>query len=185
MRNPRAASRYAKALITLGDERNELDTLQKDFEMITQTLSQNTELRAAINSPVIKPDVKSRILVKVFEGNVSKTTVSFLKMLTRHHRSLLLQEIAQHYKEQYLAHKNMVQATVTSAQPLDEDTLAKIVELAEGISNKKVDLVQKQNPELIGGFVLRVGDKQLNTSVLEGLNSIRKNLEKNQYVAAI
>lgn len=185
MRNPKVAGRYAKSLLELGIERNELDRLREDFHLIRKVLQENRELRLFLNSPVVNPDKKTKILLQVFEGHLGEIAKSFITILIRKGREVLLLEIVENFEGQYLSFKGISTAMLTTAVPAEENTIQMVVGLAEKISGKNIQLEQKVDPDMIGGFLLRVGDYQLDATVSGKLRAIRKNFEMNHYVAEI
>lgn len=186
MRDTKVAFRYAKSLLLLASERNESDRIESDFDTIDKALSESREMRVFLNSPVVSSDKKYNVLLAVFGEHISELMKAFLKILTAKYRESLLHDIAVSFLEQIRRQKGILTATVVSADSLDSesrDTIHQLVkELNEGgeiVINEEID------PELIGGFKIKVDDKMVDASVSSHLRKLRRNFTKNLYEASI
>lgn len=182
MKGSRAASRYAKSLFSLSVERKELDAVHQDMVSIANTCENSRELQLLLKSPVIKPDKKLNILKVIFGGKTSKTVAVFLEIITKKKRAGIVEEIAQSFLEQYRTHKNIVSAKVSTARKLDKETKEKIMNIVEASTKGKVELIEKVDENLIGGFVLRIGDTQVDSSIQRKLSDLHRSFSKNAYV---
>jgi F-type H+-transporting ATPase subunit delta len=169
------ASRYAKSLVDLAVEQKQLDAVYKDMTLIKQSIHESRELQLFLKSPVVKPVKKVEVLKALFFSHVSKLTGGYLVLVVNKKRASILEEIAESFIEQYREHNNITTAVITSAVKLDDTVRKKALSIVKGISKGEVELVEKVNPELIGGFILRVGDKQVDNSVSRQLNDLKKN----------
>jgi F-type H+-transporting ATPase subunit delta len=176
------ASRYAKSLIDLAKETKQLEEVRKDMQLIKDVCLKNHDFVTLLESPVVKTDKKLAILQALFSGKVSKTTESFLKLMTEKRREGYLDDIALAFDNQYKLYKNITTAQVTTAVALDADTKKKILELVKKTVTGEIELVEKIDPSLIGGFVLTINDKQVDQSVKRKLNDLRKGFSSNEYV---
>lgn len=170
------ASRYAKSLMDLAVESNTLDTVMNDMKAVAGTCAHNHEFKLFLKSPVIKTDKKIEVLNQIFGGKISKLSQSFLTLITTKGREALLPEIATEFSEQYKQSKNIFTAVVTSANGLDATTKQKITELVKAQLKGEVELIEKIDPKTIGGFILRVGDKQIDRSVARQLTTLKNQL---------
>lgn len=170
------ASRYAKSLMEIALETNQLDQVRTDMKSIEQICKENREFTLFLESPIIKTDKKLNVLNAVFSGKVSESTLAFLNLITKKHREPILKEIAGAFDEQYKKHKNIFTAVVTSANGLDEATRKKMLEIIKQQMNGEVELVEKTDSSTIGGFVLKIGDTQLDKSIAHQLNNMKKQL---------
>ena len=183
MKNPKAAIRYAKSILDLAIEKNQLDEVRKDFALMGSTVASSKELQVLLGSPVVSHDKKASILTAIFGQHVGTIAATFITVLTRKNREGLLPEIIESFDTLYLDYKGIQSATVTSSVSLDAELTQKVTDLAKRISGKDIVLSQKVNEDLIGGFVLRVGDYQLDASVAGKLKAIKNNFDENHYVA--
>lgn len=174
----KAAIRYAKALIQQGQESNEATALFEDMEMVFNTIQGSKELRVVLQSPVIKGEDKKNTLLELF-ADQSKTTKTLINVLVENQRADLLGEVAKGYIDLYNEAKGVKVAEVTTAVPmtseLEDKVLAKVKELT---GSNNVTIENKVDEEIIGGFVLRVGDLQYNASIANQLGNIKREFSK-------
>ncbi len=182
MKITKAANRYAKSLLDLSIEQNKVEEVFEDMSNLAKTVEGSRDLQVMLNSPVIKPDAKAKVLTLVFSGNVGEMTAKFIALITDKGRESLLGGIAHAYVIQYKIYKKVSQAEVISAAPLDAESRARIEaelqKLAPGLS----DLTETVNPDLIGGYVIKVGDQMLDASVSTQLRELRREFTENLYV---
>ncbi len=173
------ASRYAKSLIDLAGEQNAVEAIRKDIELFIETCRENPQLQAVLKNPIIGLDKKANILEGLFAGKVHDMVLSFFKIVIRKGRSEILFGTAKEFISQYNVLKNIVKATVTSASPLSKENFSQIEEVVKQSTKGEVILTSVVDPKLIGGFILKVGDKQFDTSISSKLNKLRKEFEQN------
>lgn len=176
------ASRYAKSLIDLAVETKQLEEVANDMRLIKQVCLENREFVILLESPVVKTDKKMAIFKSIFGGKISVTTQAFLDIVARKRREGYIDNIAYAFDEQYKLYKNITTAVVTTAVPLDAATKTKISELVSKNASGKVELIEKIDKSLVGGFILTVNDKQVDASIKRKLNDLRKNFSTNLYV---
>ena len=181
MAQTKVGSRYAKAFLGLVNEKGKLDVAIKDMEMVHKTISENRDLQVLLKSPVINTDKKVGILKKIYEKQVSDVTMLYLELITKNRREGVLGEIAEAFIAQYKAMKDITTATVTSAAVLSDAAKKRIEEIVQKEVGGTVELSMEVNPELIGGFILRIGDKQLDTSILSKISELKQEFGKNFY----
>jgi len=168
------ANRYAKSLIDLAQEQKALEQVKDDMSLFVQTLKASPELEAVLRNPIITHGKKKSILDAIFEGKVSKVTISFFHIMVNKSRAEILYPAALEFVNQYDVIKHIIKATVVSAAPLSSENLQKLIDEVKEITGGNVVMQAKVDPNLIGGFVLTVGDRQIDTSVLASLNKIKK-----------
>ncbi len=160
----------------LAIESNQLDVVRKDMKTIKKVCDENHEFDLFLNSPIINNDKKIEVFVSLFETKISKISMTFLKLLTTKNRESYLKEIASAFDEQYKINKNIFTAVVTSAIGLDATTKQKVLDLVKTQLKGEVELVEKVDKSTIGGFVLKIGDRQLDRSVSRQLSNLKKEL---------
>ena len=181
MRNTRVTLRYAKSLLGLAVEQNQLEVCKFDMESILTVCKKNKELSLLLKSPVVKTDKKLMILNEVF-SNLSTLTKSFINIITNKKREMLLQEIAERFLLVYKEHKGIESALIITANPLSNDLREAVQAFVERHAGGKVELTEKVDEKLIGGTIIRIGDKQLDTSVLRQINDLKQTFNKNLYI---
>lgn len=178
MSTSRAALRYAKALLLEAEQQNIVEELQEDMQVVSATLQDSKDLRLALHSPIIKANDKKEILLQVF-AKQTKTTHRLLEVLAHNKRTDLLGAIASIYIDLYNQQAGVKQVEVTTATEITPEIEARVLAKAKEITKaKKVILTSKINPELLGGFIIRVGDLEYNASVANQLQTIRKEFTK-------
>ena len=168
------ASRYAKSLIDLSLEQNLLETVNGDMAFFLQTLKANSQLNAVLSNPIVSHQKKLAILTDIFSTKVSPLSIAFFKIVINKGRGEVLYTTAQEFINLYNVKKHITKASVVSATPLsaaNKDALLAEVKAAIG---GEIILDAKTNPDLIGGFVLTVGDRQIDTSIASSLKKLKK-----------
>lgn len=175
MSEVRAAARYARAVMDFALEQKQEGHVEKDMRLIRETISENPELGAMLNSPVIKGSEKKAALDALFK-DASKISKQLFGLLAENKRIGLLDLVAERYLFLYEELKGQDVATVLTAVPLTADLEAKILKQLKAITGKEVTIENQVDPTLIGGFVLRVGDLEYNASLDSKLANLKREL---------
>lgn len=170
------ADRYARSLMDLAREKGKVEEVRKDMQAVLDVEKESREFTLLLKSPVIKTDKKIQVFEAVFGGRVSDLSIAFMRLITSKHRENILVEIAKAFNEQYKKDKNIFTAVVTTARGLDDKTRSRMLELVKSELKGEVELVEKVDPETIGGFVLKIGDKQIDRTVARQLANLKKDL---------
>jgi F-type H+-transporting ATPase subunit delta len=181
MAEGKVAKRYAKSLLGLATELNQQDVAFADMNLLASTIADNDDLGILLSSPVVRPDLKQSIMGKIFGSHFSELTTKFINLIIEKGRESQLKYIAANYVAQHKADKGINTATVRAASKLLPEAFAKIEALVKGQTGGEIELKEFIDPGLIGGFVLRIGDQQLDTSILSELNDLRREFDKNLY----
>ncbi len=183
MQNPRLGTRYAKSLIDLSVERGELEQVYQDMIYLQSLTTGSREFLNLLRSPVIKSDVKTKILDSVTAGKVSELTRSFTTLMVTKGRESNLPEIASSFVDQYKKLKGIHTVTLTTATPVSDAVKAELIEQVRRTSDmKEIELDTKVDESLIGGVVLQVGDKMVDASISYDLKEVAKQFENNDFV---
>ena len=182
MSETRIATRYAKSLLSLAHEKGVLDEVHNDMQQFAQVVRENRQLLLTLKNPVIKPSKKKDILLAIFK-KLNPMTLSFFEIATRKNRGDVLPAVAVEFHRQFTVLKGIQVAKVVTAFPIDEKLRKEFIDMVKDISDKKeVQLIEKVDKEIIGGFILTVGDKQIDDSISSKLTQLRQDLTKNQYI---
>ncbi len=182
MQGTRVASRYAKSFIDLATEQGVLEQAFGDMKSILAVCKSNPDFVIFLKSPIIKTDKKLAVLKQLFEGKLNKITDAYIRLITNKKREIYLAEIALEFINQYKENKKILTAVVTTANGIDDVIRKKVMEIVKGVSNSDVMLEEKINASIIGGFVLRVGDKQIDASILRKLNNLKQSFKENPFI---
>lgn len=178
MRLSRAASRYAKAILSLANDKNEAAAVNEDMKDVLVTASKSKELRNFLNSPLINAAKKKDALRAVFKGSNAITTGLF-DLLVQKNRADILQDVATSYIVLFEDMNKREIATVTTAVEITPALEEKVLAKATALAGKEVSLQKKIDPSILGGFVLRVGDKEINASVQQNFNELKRTFARN------
>jgi F-type H+-transporting ATPase subunit delta len=184
MKQPRVASRYAKSILDLAKEQDCLVATLADMETIEKIGHESSDLRYLLSSPIVKSDKKQAVLKAVFEGKIGKLTAAFIDLITVKRREQLLLEIAASFIQQYRVLSNILTAEVRSAVKLDDHIRKEIIERITQDAASVV-LTEIIDPELLGGFVVRVGDLQIDASVSNNIRELKRIFKSNAYIAEL
>lgn len=183
MRHLRVVSRYIKSLLDLAVEQGALEQVHMDMQLFSRVCDENRAFRLMLHNPIIKHDKKRDILEKLFKGKVHALTMAILDIITRKNREPLLPEIAREFHNAYNVYKGIGKASVTTAISLDAATRKQFEQIVRGILDKKeVELEERVDADMIGGFILNAGDKQIDASVKNKLKALKMELSKNLFV---
>ncbi|MEN8187144.1 MAG: ATP synthase F1 subunit delta [Bacteroidota bacterium] len=185
MKGTRAALRYAKATLDLAKERGLTEDINKDMKLITSTISESDELGLMLKNPIIKSGTKKEALNKIFGSKVNSITIGVINLLIENNRLELLELVAKEYNIIYDHLKGVEVAQVTTAIPLTKELEKKILAKVKSIVGKEISLNNIVDPDITGGFILRVGDKQLDSSISGMLNTMLEDFEENQYISKL
>ena len=170
----KVAARYAKSLIDLALEQKALEEIKNDMELFVNTLKANSELQAVVKNPIIPLDKKNAILNAVFGDKINKVTSTFLKLVVNKGRGEIIYGVAKEFIVQYNQFKNIVTAKVISAAPLSEEARNEMIIKVKAVTGGEVILNVEIDVDLIGGFILTVGDKQFDSSIATSLGKVKK-----------
>ncbi len=172
MKETRVAYRYAKSLIDLAAENGVLDQVNADMTGIVAVFKQNSQLAAVMKNPIVQGEKKQAILEALFNGKVNTFTMSLLSLLTKKYREAVVFEIATEFQKLYREKMGIKVVEVTTTQPISDDQRANFKRIMASKA-AKVELVEKIDEKILGGFVLRMDDQQIDESVATKLNKIK------------
>ena len=183
MENPRLAGRYAKSLIDLSIEQNQLEAIYSDMKLLASICKTNPDFVAMLRSPIIQADKKGKIIAAITTGRVSALASSFIQLLVNKGRELYLPEITTAFIEQYNKLKNIHKVKITTAMPVGDEIKQAIISKVNAITGiGTIELETAIKEELIGGFVLETENKLVDGSILRELNDVRKQFLNNDYI---
>ncbi len=177
----RVASRYAKSLVDLSKEKGLLDTVKEDMKLLVHVCENNKAFADALRSPIISHDRKLAILKAVFQGKVNGLTMSIIEITSRKGRENILFSIAKEFLAQYNKMFNIEMATVYTASPLTSNLYEDFAQVVRKNTGKDVQIVTKIDPRIIGGYILRVGDLQIDESIKTMLQRLKTKFKDNPY----
>jgi F-type H+-transporting ATPase subunit delta len=172
----RVAIRYSKALFDLALEKNMIDQVQTDLEMIQKVCADNPEFNQLLNNPLIEEKTKASVLRELFENEVSPLSYKFMQLLSRKKRSGFLLEMIEKYLERVLDHKGILSCLLISSQPVEESQSNEIKRRIEEMTGKKVIFSYQLDDSVIGGFTVKIKDTVIDLSIKTQLEKMRTRL---------
>jgi F-type H+-transporting ATPase subunit delta len=160
------AGRYAKALFDLASEQNQRDAVAADLSRLKTMLDESADLRRLVMSPAFSRDEQGRAIAVVLErGGFNPLTRNFIGVIARNRRLFALQQIIEVFAALTAQAKGEVAAEVTAAHPLKDAQLAQIRDMLSAKTKRSIALTAKVDPALIGGLVVRLGSRMVDTSI--------------------
>ncbi len=182
MSESRVAIRYAKSLLELAQEHNVLEKVKSDMDLFNKVCKENRGFVLALQNPIIKHDKKNDILKEVFKNKVSELTLSFFDIISRKHREAILPFIAQSFHTLYNQLKNIIEVQVATPFSLPDELRKQFQNVVKDYLGKEIELREKINKDLIGGYVLTIHDRQIDESVASKLADLRLAFSHNPYI---
>jgi len=186
MQNKLVAQRYAKALIDLAIERNKLEEVKSDIELIRVTIT--PEYQKVLLSPVISDKKKSQIFKTVFENRISPLTFSFFDLVFSKRREWVLPEIAEAFFESYRELKGIEIIEITTAVEISDElkeTIHNRFQNLKKFQNKTIEIRSKVDESILGGFIAQSHDILFDASIKNDLQYIGKQFLENLYIQRI
>lgn len=173
----RIGYRYAKSAFSLAQEQKDLDSVHSDMKMISDLCHESTEFVNMLQSPIIGGPKKQEVLDLIFKGKFKTKLVPLLiEMIVRKGREAFLPHVAHSFMEMYDEAKGILRGALTSAVELPSATIAEIKSNLEKSSGKSFEFTTEINPDLIGGFTLKVGDTLFDGSIAASLRRLKQEL---------
>ena len=186
MPNPRLAARYAKSLLDLAVEKGQLEQVYADMVWLQDVCKQSRDFARMLRSPIIKSDVKGKILNAVTKAHLSELSNAFNQLLVNKNRESYLPEISTAFIHSYKERKGVKTVQLTTATPATEEIKQSILDQVKKTGGyTSVELQEKVDPSIIGGFVLQIDDKLVDNSVSHNLKEIAKQFANNDFVYKI
>ena len=129
-----------------------------------------------MHSPIVQKSKKIAVVKQIFEGKICEPMMAFFVLVIKKGRESGLDEISTEFLRQYDLYKGIQKATVISAKALSTEARTKISALVAEKTNKTVELTEKIDEDLIGGFILRIGDIQIDNSIESQLRKIKNSI---------
>jgi F-type H+-transporting ATPase subunit delta len=168
---------YARALFESAVDHDELDTIHDELGTWADALGENKHLQTFFFSPRFSSAEKKDAIRKIIDGG-SPRFVNFLELLAERHRLPATFRIRRSFDELWREEHKLLTVEVTSAVELDDTLIREIGDRIEERTGRKVELTSRVDPNIIGGLVLRVGNKVLDASVHGRLERLRKQITR-------
>lgn len=172
------AKKYSKALFSLAEEKDEFIKFQDDLNLIKEAFTEHKEFRNVLFHPRIKLEEKKRIFGRVFEEEISQEIYNFIQLLIDKRRIFFIKAIIDQFNVLVNEREKILKIEVVSAIELEENMKNRLKEKVEKEINYEVILNNTVDPEIIGGLILKIGDKIIDGSIQHKLNTLSEKIEK-------
>ena len=170
------AVRYAKAFFATAKEKDLLETLKTDIELVFNVCNESADFILLLESPIVKTSKKAQLITAIFKGKINELTLSFLLLIAKNKREVHIPGICRNFLGLTRKDQNIKSALLTTASEINSESIKKIEELLGEELNATIELSTNIKPEIIGGLLLRLDDKQLDASVATQLKKIKQKL---------
>jgi F-type H+-transporting ATPase subunit delta len=177
MKGSKIASRYATALLELSIEQNKVEQVLADMKYLLEVNNETRDFQLLLDSPIVKSDKKIAIFGELF-GQFEEISTAFVKLITTNRRENHLPSIADAFDLQVKEYKGIVPITIVSAKQLEDSTRRIILEKVEKSVTGQLEVTELIDESLIGGFIVRMGDKQIDASVASQFNELKQRLTR-------
>ena len=168
------AGRYATALFELARDEKSVDAVKADLDGFEALIAGNPDLARLVRSPVFSADVQGKALTSILEkAGIGGTAAKFLKVLTANRRLFAVIGVIKAFRTLVARYKGEATAEVTVAEPLNERNLEALKAALKSVTGKDVALDVKIDPAIIGGLVVKVGSRMIDSSLRTKLNAIK------------
>ena len=175
MNDSKISVRYSRALFQSALEKKIIDKVNQDMIFISE-ICKTTETKEFLLSPIIVPSKKSSIFHKMLEGNIEKITLSLIDLMVKNGRESYLSAVARVFIHETLKYKGITESVLTTAVKVDTKVKKQMTSLISEVYSTKVELEERIDPEIIGGFILRIDDNYIDASIRNKLRKIKKEL---------
>ena len=174
MKGTIVASRYAKSLLDLSIEKNILDKVNGDMVQLSEICAESADLVSVLNNPTINSVKKSEVFAAIFKGKIEDVSLDFIQLITKNSRETLLPVIAESFTKLYKAHNNILDVELISAVALDDASKSKIMDKVKAkFDGATIQMTEKIDESILGGFIVKIGDKQIDASVASQLTNLK------------
>ena len=167
------ATKYARAIYELAAEKNMLDQVETELGLVESTINEYSDLSTLIYHPRVLPQAKKETISKIFSNDIAEVVLKFLMLLIDKRRETALPAIIREYVKLANEVRNIVEAEVTTATPLDQQQQTALMNKLGLVTGKKIALKTQIDKAIIGGVVVRIGDKLIDGSVARQLETLR------------
>jgi len=173
------AGRYATALFELARDEKSVDTVKADLDKFEAMMAESPDLARLVRSPVFAADAQTRALSAVLEkAGIGGIAAKFLKVLTANRRLFAVRDVIRTFRTLVARFKGEVSADVTVAEPLNDKNLEALKGALKNVTGKDVDLNIKVDPAIIGGLIVKLGSRMVDSSLRTKLNSIKNAMKE-------
>lgn len=177
MSSSAVAKRYGQALFELASEKEILDQVEKELTLMMSIIDENEELKKISEHQLMPAELKQNIFRKVFTDKVSPITLNFLLLILQKKREKYLNQMVNHFILLANEARGIIKAEVTSAVKLTSEQLDELRKSLEKMTGKSVLIELKINEAILGGLIVRIGDRIIDGSIITKLQKLENHLK--------
>ncbi len=178
MKKNEIARQYSKALYEIGDEKDNLFELYDELKELNRSIKENESLSEALFHQRVLVEEKQRVFKRVFEDKLSDDIYKFMMLLIEKRRIYFLENIVAEFRRQVYKHENIITVEVTTAVEMSSETKDKLKAKLNEHVDKKIEMEEYCDPDIIGGMVLKIGDYLIDGSIKSKLESLEEQIKK-------
>ena len=178
MLTSKVAKRYAQGLLDFTQESGNTESVYNEMKDIVKIMSQSKDLNQFFSTPIIDARKKEAIALEIFK-DFSPVAKNIIRLIIKQGREAQIKNIAQEFINKVEDIKGTQRISLTSASKLSEQNIQKIIADSKMVNVSNYDLETIIKPDILGGYILRVGDQQIDASVKTKLNNIKKEFQLN------
>jgi F-type H+-transporting ATPase subunit delta len=167
---------YARSAFKLADQQGAAESLQSELEELVKQLDREPRLESFLSTPLVEPGARKAMLDRLFEGRMSEILLDTLQVMNRKGRSGLVRALAKAYRQEFEERTGRVTVSVRTAVALTESLRQQLVEAATSLTGRQASLKETIDESLIGGMILQVGDRKIDSSVAKELRQLEDQL---------
>lgn len=166
--------RYAHALFEEAERHGYTDAVDEDVALLRTSLAETPEFARLVESPVIPPDKKKDVFRALLDERVKPLTLRFVQLLVEKDRETLLASILEVYRALRDEQRGIVEVQARVPGAFGEEARRRLIDRLQAMTGKQVRLQIEEQPDLIGGLVIRIGDRVYDGSVRQKLENLRE-----------
>ncbi len=169
---------YSEALFEVALEEGKMDLFLDELSFVTETFKVHPEFFELFKTPLVRVDEKKKVIEEVFSGRLSKELNNFLKIIIDKRRGSFIQQIKEEYESIVNKHKGIVKAVAITAVPLSDEEKTKLKDKLSTLTGKVVKLANKTDKDVIGGVLVKIGDKVIDGTIKGKLEEMTESLSQ-------
>lgn len=172
--------RYSKALFLSSKENDALEKVNEDIKLLHNVCNDIKEFNNLLENPIVPLSKKRKIIESIFSGKVHEITLSFIFLILKNNREAFLKDISRVYLDLYRKKMGVLSTSFTTAIKIDTALRNKIIKMIKDTYKTEIEMTEKVDENILGGFKLQIEDKLLDASVASSLNKLKTELLKNK-----
>lgn len=170
------ADKYSSAMFELAQEQNKLELIEEQLGYVASVMDEQPELRSFLKNPTITNDAKIKLIGTIFESSIDKIALHFIYVMIKRGRDRYIEQAIAAFIKKSRKARGILDAIVTVAEPITADVEASVQSKLREVTGKDVILSVLQDPSIMGGIIIQVGDKRIDGSISRRLEELEKSL---------